>query len=776
PFLADLDIGIDSLKPELGTDRYVLFETVAELLDAESAMWPIVFVLDDLQWADPLSLRLLQHLMRHERSARLLAVCTVRTVPVTPNADLDAFLGDLHRDGLLTRVTLEGLDEHEVAELLGSGKDQSSQNRASAIHQATRGNPFFVTELAEHGEGATLPASVRDVLGARLDRLPVPASRVLAVAAVSGGLISLPVLGWATGLGHDDLLDAIDATLEAGLLAEEPSTGSLIFRHALVQQVVLDRLSRSRRSTIHLTLADALTAIGSSKIELAHHLLEAGALAAPDRTVAAKIAAGREALDVLAYEEGQHWAQRALSVKGSDDQALRCEALLLSSDAHRALGDRTAARDAAVAAADEARRTADPVLLARAAEALALARAGLGFDFGTTDERLDSLLAEALRGLPAGEVDHRARLLGASLSNAAAEGDLLALRGLSEEALALATAHGHEALVATAHLSARMAGWKVDLLEQRLATDRAAWEAAERSGSLHLQLSTLLYGIADLTEAGSVREAEEWFSRFRQRAAHVRQPVYDAFVGFIDAMFRLLRGDYEGSAKLADEALVRGLQSHGVNAEQAWAGQAFIRAWDRGTLGDLVELAEQAAARPPHLPIWRVALGASLVASGRADEARPVLEELVTPEGIQHNRDSLWLVAGGLLVEMARELGDRDRAAILRRELEPYTGRITMSGLGRASLGPVTRFVGVAAHVSGDLDGADALLAMAVEQAYDIGAVPHEARALCDRAAVLAERDGPGDATESARLRERAIELAEPIGLVLGGLAAPSRH
>lgn len=775
PFLADLDISIESpsAKPELGTDRYVLFETVAELLDAESSAWPIVFVLDDLQWADSLSLRLLHHLMRHERTARLLAVCTVRTVPVTANAELDWLLGELHREGLLTRVRLDGLAEHEVAELLSFGSERVAHNRAAEIHRATRGNPFFVTELAEHGNGTTLPTSVREALGARLDRLPVAASRLLAVAAVSGGLISLPVLAWATGLNHDELLDAIDATLDAGLLSEEPSTGGLIFRHALVQQVVLDRLSRSRRSTLHLTLADALTALGSSKVELARHLVEAAALAEPDRVAAAAIAAGREALDVLAYEEGGHWAQRALDV-GAASGALRCEAFLLCSDAHRALGDRSAARDDAARAADEARQIGDPLLLARAAEALALARAGLGFDFGTTDERLDSLLSEALHGLPVGEVDQRARLLGASLSNAAAEGNLLALRGLSEEALALASAHGQEALVATAHLSARMAGWRVDLLEQRLATDRAAWDAADRSGNLHLQLSTLLYGVADLVESGDVREAEQWFDRFRERAVQVRQPVYDAFVGFMDATMRLLRGDYEASAKLADEALVRGLQSHGVNAEQAWSGQAFIRAWDQGRLGDLVDLAEQAAARPPHLPIWRVALGACLVAVGRPDDARPVLEELVTDEGIQHNRDSLWLVVGGLLVEIARELRDRQRAAILLRELEPYAGRITMSGLGRASLGPVSRFAGVAAHVCGDLERADALLAQAAEQSHDIGAVPHEARALHDRAAVLAERDGPGDAEAAALLRRRAVELAEPIGLVLGGLGVPA--
>ena len=775
PFLADLDIGVEVAKPEIGTDRYVLFETVAELLDAESAVWPLVFVLDDLQWSDPLSLRLLHHLLHHERSARLLAVSTVRTVPVTPNAELDTFLADLTRDGLLSRITLEGLNESEIAELL-DGEDASRQQQAAEILRTTHGNPFFVTELVEHGRGSALPASVRDVIGTRLDRLPTEPSRLVTVAAVAGTNTSLPVLAWATGLNHEDLLDAIDATIDAGLLAEEEASGSLVFRHALVRQVALARLSRSRRSTIHLTLADALTALGSTPHELAHHLVEAGGLAAPERVVAASVAAGRDALDVLAYEEAEQWAQRALAVAGLTDPRLRCDAFLLSSDAHRALGDRTAARTSAAQAAAEARRSADPLMLARSAEAMALARAGPGFDFGTQDAQLDALLKEALDGLPHGEVDHRVRLLGASMSNAAAEGDLLALKGLGDEALALAESNEHHALVATVHLTARMAGWRVDLLEQRLATDRAGWAAAEKAGSINLQLSTLLYGIADLVEAGSVAEAEEWFARFRERAATVRQPVYDAFVGFIDGTLKLLRGEYDESAKLADEALLRGLQSHGVNAEQAWAGQAFIRAWDRGHLDELTELAEKAQSQAPNMPVWRVALGACLVAAGRAEEARPVLEELVTEEeGIRQNTDSMWLVVGGLLVEIARELGDRERARILRRELEPYVGRITMSGLGRASLGPVTRFVGLAAHVAGDLDAADDLLRAAAEQAHDIGAVPHEARALHDRALVLEERDGAGDADEAADLRQQARGLADSIGLVLGGLGAASR-
>jgi hypothetical protein len=540
-----------------------------------------------------------------------------------------------------------------------------------------------------------------------------------------------------------------------------------------VQQAVLERFSRTRRQHIHIALADALDDAGAGRLEVARHLLEAGALARVDRAVRATVGAGREALAMLAYEDALTWAQRAEAIPNLVDPTCLCEAMLLRSDAQRALGERVLAREAAVAAADEARRAKDPLLLARAAEAMALARSGIGFDFGTEDAGLDRLLLEALHGLPKTEVDHRSRLLGASMANAAADGDLLALRGLSREALAMARAHGHHSLVATAHLSARMSNWKVHRLEQRLDADRNAWEAASQSGSTHLQMNALLYGVTDLTEAGLVHEATEWLERLRVRAAEVRQPVYDAFVGFMDATRTLLQGEYARSAQLADDALVRGLHSHGVNAEQAWAGQAYIRAWDRGELAGLSDVVEQAAARPPHLPIWQVARALCLVASGRPDDARPVLEEMVTDEGIRHNPDSLWMAVGGLLVEVARAVGDRERAAVLFRELEPYQGRVIMTGLGRATLGPIDRFIGVAAHVAGDLDAADRYLTAAIEQSRMMGAVPHLARALNDRAGVVAERDGE-DAVEVAELRQKARKLADRIGLVLDSLASPA--
>src|SRR5690606_6217280 len=145
---------------------------------AESENAPILWVLDDLQWADPPTLRLLVHLLQHQRPARILLLATVRTVPVTENPALDAFLGDVRRDHLLHRVLLGGLDHDEVAELVRVNGSEVPRERVDDVLLATHGNPFFVTEIAEHGSGSSVPDSVRDVIGARLARLGADAVRL----------------------------------------------------------------------------------------------------------------------------------------------------------------------------------------------------------------------------------------------------------------------------------------------------------------------------------------------------------------------------------------------------------------------------------------------------------------------------------------------------------------------------------------------------------------------------------------------------------------------
>lgn len=779
----DLDTivpGSEVTRPELGMERFVIYETVAELLESESDEWPLLFVLDDLQWADELSLQLIDHVMRHDRSARLLLVGTMRSLPAVPAPAVDDFLAAAQRDGMLTRVDLTGLDVPEVATLLRESGWVDAQAAAEPIHRATDGNALFVTELADAGPAESpvaLPASLREVLRSRLDRLDADTSRLVAVAAVAGRALSLPVLMAVSDLVVGKLFDAIDDALAAGILVEDATSGGIAFRHALVRQAALEQISGSRQAALHLALGRAMASSGQPAAERAHHLLAAGDLAPMDEVVDAAVLAARDALDVLAYEDALRCAAHALDAAGSSrdgDSAepLELEALLVRSDALRALGRRSEARDAAREAAELARGSADPVLLARAAEAVALARAGIGFDFGTYDPDLESLLQEALEALPPTDVDYRARLIGASLASAAAKGDTNRVTRLGSVATQLGATKDQPALLATAQLAWRMASWRRDYLDERIEADSQARANATRAGSLALELNALLYGITDLLEAGRLDESDEWFERFRARAARLHQPVYDAYAHSTEAMRLLMRGEYEASARLADEALAVGNESHGETGVQAWMANHLVRAWDHGELSGLVDATERALGQFTSQPTWRIIHGTVLAAAGDRDGAQSVLTDVIGDDAIATYDDSLWGIGAGLLVEIARTVGDTGRAAVMRRVLSPYVDRWVVGGLARVTLGPVARYAGVAAHVAGDLDDAVALLAVAERRCRDAGARPHLARTLYDRSCVHTDRGAAGDSTAAGTAIEEARVIAGEIGLVLGDLSA----
>jgi hypothetical protein len=200
----------------------------------------------------------------------------------------------------------------------------------------------------------------------------------------------------------------------------------------------------------------------------------------------------------------------------------------------------------------------------------------------------------------------------------------------------------------------------------------------------------------------------------------------------------------------------------------AHAGQMFCLVWDRGQLAELVEFVEAMSAANPDWKIWTIALVGALAAAGRLDDARVPFESLVTSDGIDLPDDSLYFTGACFLVEAARAIGDARRARILHDALAPYAGRVAITGLGGVGIGPVRRYVGVAAHVAGDPDAAVGHLERAITEATAHGMRPFAARAHRDLAAALRDRGAPGDAARADDEDARAGAIAAEIGLALG--------
>ena len=171
----------DGVSPQR---RFRLFEAATGALVAEAEPGGLLVTLDDVQWADSASLRLLVHLSTALASSRLMVLVTYRDTETAGQEPLRAAVAALAREPAVTRMRLTGLDESEVATLLsGVTGWEVPASVASAVCRRTQGNPFFVGELGRlltSSLDGQLPDGVRDAVRDRLNRLvaAVPRSRL----------------------------------------------------------------------------------------------------------------------------------------------------------------------------------------------------------------------------------------------------------------------------------------------------------------------------------------------------------------------------------------------------------------------------------------------------------------------------------------------------------------------------------------------------------------------------------------------------------------------
>jgi DNA-binding SARP family transcriptional activator len=320
---------------DLGAARFQLNQAAAGLLRRLAEARPLLVVVDDLNWADVPSLSLLAFLAGELKDARLVVVGTYRDVEVVAGQPLAQTLGALAREPVVERISLGGLDRGGVAALIGhtiGGKP--AEPLVEAVADRCGGNPFFITELvrllqserrlaARDAAAARreVPAGVRDVLRARLARLPAQTSTFLMVAAVAGRGFDLDLVEAVTGLDDEAALDAAEAALLAGLVIEDDrAAGRYRFAHVLVRETIYQDISRARRARLHARVVDALVAVRGPEpepaAEMAYHCWQAASVIGAARALPHLLRAGEQAVTQLGYEAADEQFERALQLAG----------------------------------------------------------------------------------------------------------------------------------------------------------------------------------------------------------------------------------------------------------------------------------------------------------------------------------------------------------------------------------------------------------------------------------------------------------------------------
>lgn len=250
----------------LGADgnRAALFDAV--LSELQHSVQPILFVVEDAHWADEATLDLLKFLGRRIDRTHCLLVVSYRDDEVASTHPLRRLLGELP-ESLLTRVDVPQLSPAAVETLA-----RRALRSPVGIHAATQGNPFFVTELLQHGVDR-VPRGVQDLVLARLVRLGSKAQQIVRLASI----VPTKIERWLVEalLGND--LAALEECLDAGLLMA--SASSLSFRHELARNAVESSLSTPAAQALHARVLHALEhdpRAGASLARLVHHATHAG--------------------------------------------------------------------------------------------------------------------------------------------------------------------------------------------------------------------------------------------------------------------------------------------------------------------------------------------------------------------------------------------------------------------------------------------------------------------------------------------------------------------
>ncbi|MFH9795336.1 MULTISPECIES: BTAD domain-containing putative transcriptional regulator [Streptomyces] len=284
PLLAPGTAGDSGQRDGSPAGRFRLHRALLGWLRDTALRRPLAIVLDDLHRGDQESVELFLLCAEQLRDVPLLLVGSYRT----GEGDLTGALARLAACSPV-RLALGGLSAAQAKELLRRGAADMSDHAAVALAERAGGNPFYLREssllLAGEGEQqalARVPQGVQDVLRRRLALLAPGVTAGLRLAAVAGREAPVALLAHAADADAEQLLDALDAGVTAGLLTE-PRPGTVRFTHALVRDALEGDLTRLRLARMHSRLGRGLIALGSDDVAAtAHHLLRAAAVVTAD--------------------------------------------------------------------------------------------------------------------------------------------------------------------------------------------------------------------------------------------------------------------------------------------------------------------------------------------------------------------------------------------------------------------------------------------------------------------------------------------------------------
>jgi DNA-binding SARP family transcriptional activator len=267
-----------------GGEALPLFEAVTALLERLSTAEPVVLVLEDVHWADEMTVRLLAFLARHLAAWRLLVVATARGEDLDEVPFIRRALETLAGAPGHVALELPPLSRDETAALARTLAPHAGGGLAERVWALSEGHPFTVVEMVraargEAGGDGGLPPRVREALAQRLGRLGSRARRLAEVAAVIGREFDVALLAAAADLDPDAVAEGIEELVRRRLV-ESVGVTFRFLHHRILEAARPATLPR--RALLHRRVAEAIEKHYAADLEphvgaLADHYQRAGA-------------------------------------------------------------------------------------------------------------------------------------------------------------------------------------------------------------------------------------------------------------------------------------------------------------------------------------------------------------------------------------------------------------------------------------------------------------------------------------------------------------------
>jgi DNA-binding CsgD family transcriptional regulator/tetratricopeptide (TPR) repeat protein len=581
--------------------RRLLVQDLSDALLALGGERPALVVLEDLHWADQLSLEVVAHLATRLRSRAMLVAGAYRSDELYPRVPMREWRARLLNQRLAEEVRLPRLTLEQTATMASTLlAGAAPATLVAAVHDRGDGIPLHVEELlaaamASAGGVADLPVpdTLADAVLARARSLDADAREVAHAAAVIGRSFEFDLLTAVSQRAPADVDRGLRRLRELYLVQPGAGPASFDFRHALIREVLYADTPLPRRRRLHERVATVAAERGYRDAFVSAHF-EQGGLAEPAHRHA--LAAAREAAELSAHREALELyrrAQRNLPAGAAPRE--RADLLAAIGDEAAASDDNTAAMEAFEQAhrllTESGARIAAAAVVSRQVPVAHLLGEDLAGRVGRLERALDSI-----RGA-AGSEGVRAALLAGLAAAYMLDRRLDEAIAYGERSLALGAAAGDEA----AALNTATTLGSVLVFAGRMDEGWAMLEDTVAKAADHGLEAEAARGHRMIGSSASVLveydRAERWLGRGVDYAERVEMWNHRHYMAAHLAHVQWATGRWALADETAARALAdgRGGITTQITAEHVLGYLAMGRgAWDRAEalLGDALRLGE----------------------------------------------------------------------------------------------------------------------------------------------------------------------------------------